>query len=170
LAGTYYSNPTNQRVTIVGDSGAAALAGSPPTPLSPVSSGRVRQFRLPTGTTTIQFAPATGVAQRFESQTDGRASTYVRVQPALSPSSFAEYAGRYRSDELGVEWTAVVTDGSVSLRDERGELTPIQPIFRDAFTGPGTVRFERNARGEVTALTMTTAGVYLLRFARVPQR
>lgn len=163
LAGTYYGNSTNQRVTIVVDSGGLALAGTPPIALSSVGP---RRFRLPTGTTVLRFEPATGATQTMYSETDGRASAYSRVQPALPVSSFGRYAGRYRSDELGVEWTIVVTDAGISLRDQRGDLTPLQPIFRDAFAGPGTVRFERAPSGAVTALTMTTTGVYLLRFSR----
>lgn len=163
LAGTYYSISTNQRVTIVVDSGGLALAGTPPLPLSPVGP---RQFRLPTGPAVLRFEPASGATQTMHSQTDGRESAYSRVLPSLPVSSFGQYAGRYRSDELGVEWTIVVAEGGISLRDQRGEVTSLQPIFRDAFAGPGTVRFERDRDGAVTALTMTTTGVYLLRFPR----
>jgi CubicO group peptidase (beta-lactamase class C family) len=163
VAGTYYSNSTNQRVAIVVDSGGVALAGAPLLPLSPVGP---RQFRLPTGTTVLRFEPASGVTQTMYSQTDGRVSVYSRVLASLPVSSFGQYAGRYRSEELGVEWTIVVTDAGISLRDERGELTPLHPIFRDGFAGPGTVRFERDRDGAVTGLTMTTTGVYLLRFPR----
>jgi hypothetical protein len=121
---------------------------------------------LLTGPAVLRFEPASGVTQTMYSQTDGRESAYARVLPSLPVSSFGQYAGRYRSDELGVEWTIVVTDGGISLRDERGELTPLQPIFHDAFAGPGTVRFERDRNGAVTTLTMTTTGVYLLPFPR----
>ena len=164
IAGAYYSRSTNQRVVIVSDSNGIAIAGTPPVPLSPVGP---RQFRLPSGPAMLRFEPASGQAQTMYSQTDGRVSTYPRVEPPLPMSDFGQYAGQYRSDELGVEWTVLVTDSGVSLRDERGELTPIQPWFRNAFSGPGTVSFERDAKGAVAALIMTTTGVYSLRFARM---
>ena len=164
IAGMYYSHSTNQRVVIVTDGEGIALAGTPPVPLTPVGP---RQFRLPTGSAVLRFEPESGQAQTLYSQTDARVSTYPRVQPALPASDFVQYAGRYRSDEIGAEWTVVASDSGVSLRDERGELTPVQPWFRDAFYGPGTVRFERNAGGVVMALIMTTTGVYSLRFARM---
>lgn len=163
ITGVYYSGSTNQRVSIVGDSGAIAITGAPPIRLAPLGQ---RKFRLPTGTTVLEFQPATGETQTMLSRTDGRMSAYSRVAPPLSPSDFGQYAGRYRSSELGTEWTVVVSGGDVSIRDERGDDTPIRPAFRDAFDGPGTVRFQRDATGAVTALTMTTTGVYLLGFDR----
>lgn len=66
-----------------------------------------------------------------------------------------------------IEWIVTAADGRVAIVDVRGDRTPVSPIFRDAFAGPGTVRFERDHRGKVTALIMTTTGVYALRFPRV---
>ncbi len=164
LAGLYYSGATNQRVRIVADSGRVALAGPPALPL--ISMGR-RRFRLPGATSVVEFQPDSGDAQTMLAHNDGRTSTYHRVEPPLPPQDFGQYAGRYRSDELGVEWTVLADSGRLVLRDERGSDTPIEPIFRDGFDGPGTVRFERDATGAVTALTMTTRGVRALRFARL---
>jgi hypothetical protein len=167
LAGMFYNGSSNSRMTISGDSGIVAIAGAPATTLQPDSA---RRFRIPGGTTTLEFQPSSGKAQTIVARTDGRSSTYARVESPVSASEFAAYAGRYRSEELGTEWTVAVTGAQVEIVDERGDRTPVQPIFRDAFAGPGTVRFERNARGAVSALTMTTTGVYLLRFSRTSQK
>lgn len=163
-AGMYYNGSSNSRLTISADSGMVLIAGSPPTRLLPDGA---RRFRLPTASTVLAFQPSTGKAQTMSATTDGRSSTYTRVEPALDPSAFPAYAGRYRSAELGIEWIVTAADGRVAIVDERGDRTPVSPIFRDAFAGPGTVRFERDHRGKVTALIMTTTGVYALRFSRV---
>lgn len=163
LSGLYYGGSTNQRVTIGVDSGVLSIAGSPATHLI---AGRARTFRLPGSTTILEFKPANDTARTMISHSDGRSSVYARVGPPLPPSSFLAYRGRYHSDELGVDWTVDVRGDQLSLVDGRGDRTNIQPIFRDAFAGPGTVRFERDAGGKVVALTMTTTGVYLLRFMR----
>lgn len=164
LPGMYYSTASDQRVPIVADSGAIAIAGAPPTRLVPAGP---RQFRLPTGSTVLEFQPRSGEATTMLSHNDGRVTRYSRVAPPLPREQFGQYAGRYRSDELETEWTIVVTDGKLLLRDSRGEDTPLQPVFRDGFAGIGTIHFERDSAGSVNALTATTYGVNQLRFVRL---
>lgn len=164
LTGLYYSVASNQRVSIVADSGAVAIDGPPLRPLIPTGT---RQFRLSTGTTVLEFQPSAGEARTMLSHNDGRITSYSRVANPLPPTAFSQYAGRYRSDELGTEWSIVTDSGKLILRDARGEDTPLRPIFRDAFDGVGTVHFERDDAGIVTALTVTTYGVRELRFIRV---
>ena len=48
----------------------------------------------------------------------------------------------------------------------RAEHAAMRRIFRDAFTAGEIVRFERDASGKVTALTVTTRGVHALRLTR----
>jgi CubicO group peptidase (beta-lactamase class C family) len=164
IAGLYYSAASDQRLSIVVDSGAVAIDGLPARPLIPEGA---RRFHLPAGTTVLEFQPAVGQAHSLLANNDGRITTYSRVAPPLSPTEFGQYAGRYRSDELGTEWTILADSGKVSLRDARGEDTPLRPTFGDAFDGVGTVHFERSSTGAVIALTVTTYGVNQLRFVRV---
>ncbi len=91
----------------------------------------------------------------------------VFMEAALAPEDFGEYAGRYRTDELGVAWEVVADSGRVLLRDERGSDTPLVPIFRDGFDGPGTVRFERNSSGAVCGMIFTTRGIAALSSTRL---
>lgn len=165
LAGDYYSGATNQRVQVVVDSGRLALAGPPPVPLLPVGPRTLR-----VGTSDIEFLPAHGLAETMLAHNDGRTSPYHRVGPPLDRSAFTQYEGRYWSDELGVSYRVVLRSDTLQLRDDRGEDAPLVPLFRDGFDGPGTVRFERDSTGIVTAMTFTTRGVDALPFTRVRER
>ena len=164
LAGEYYSGATNQRVRIVADSGRLALPGPPRLPLERVAS---RTFRLSGAASELEFLPAHGEAETMRAHTDGRTTVYRRVGSPLAPDAFGQYAGRYWSNELGVGYTVVFAADSLQLRDARGNDTPLAPLFRDGFDGPGTVRFERDSTGMVTAMTFTTRGVNALPFVRV---
>ncbi len=74
--------------------------------------------------------------------------TMPRVRPARA------LAGGVRRDTL---WLAVAG----------GAPTPLQPLFREAFSSEyGVVRFERDGRGRVTGLRLTGTDVRALRFAR----
>ena len=163
MAGIYYNDVVNARLAIVADSGGLATGGASGRRLIPLDH---RRYRVTGTTSVVEFAPGVGEARTMTARTDGRESEYIRVGPVLPDSLFGDYAGRYRSDELGVEMTVVVASGKVSLRDARGEDSPLNPIFRDAFDGVGTVRFERGASGAVTAMTLTSHGVSALPFVR----
>jgi len=165
LAGDYYSGATNQRVSVIADSGRLALAGPPMVPLALVGP---RRFGV--GTSELEFLPPNGEAQTMLAHNDGRTSVYRRVGPALDRSAFPQYEGRYWSDELGVGYSVTMKADTLELRDGRGESTPLVPLFRDGFDGPGTVRFERDSAGVVTAMTFTTRGVDALPFTRVRER
>ncbi len=162
FAGDYYSGATNQRVHVVTDSGRLALPGR--LPLLPVAS---RRFRVSGTTSEIEFVPSHGPADTMLAHNDGRTTAYHCVGPPLARGDFGQYAGRFWSDELGVGYTVVYAADSLHLRNERGDDTPLAPLFRDAFDGPGTVRFERDSMGVVTAMTFTTRGVDALPFIRV---
>ena len=165
LAGDYYSGATNQRVRVIVDSGRLALPGPPRLALVPVGP---RTLRI--GSSEVEFLPAHGQAQTMLAHNDGRTSIYQRVGPPLERSAFAQYEGRYWSDELGTAYRVVLQADTLELRDERGDDTPLVPLFRDGFDGPGTVRFERDTAGVVTAMTFTTRGVDALPFTRVRER
>ncbi len=88
-----------------------------------------------------------------------------RVSP--SAAELLAYAGRFHSDELRSEQVLEVVDGVLVLRrrDEDVELTP---LFPDVFTGGQgfTLRFERDAAGAVTALTLNAGRVRNVRSVR----
>ena len=86
-----------------------------------------------------------------------------------TPEQLGAFAGRYRSDEVGVTWTLQVENGQL-VGALRGALkAELSPVYRDAFSGGsilGTVWFTRDAKGAVTAMHSGSARVWDFTFTR----
>ncbi len=98
--------------------------------------------------------------------------TRVAEVGALMPAKLAEYAGRYATPEMPSVWTVEAKGDSLFLSTvsgtRRSRLT-LTPLFADAFHLDGQpLRFIRDARGRVTAISVTDRGVRDLRWLRTP--
>ena len=82
----------------------------------------------------------------------------------LPKADLPSFAGEYRSDELDVTHTVAIRDSSLMVQS-----STLYPVSRDAFVGDhmGMVRFLRNARGSVTAFTLTRINARGVRFERL---
>jgi CubicO group peptidase (beta-lactamase class C family) len=117
------------------------------TPLSP------NRFEIP-GVVTLEFAPAGAGRPRAWHVVDGtgqRLFALPEVSQKLASAELDSYAGRYRSEELNVTFTAAVREGRLVLQSSL-----LHPVFRDAFAGSsmGTVRFLRGRQGTVAGFTL----------------
>jgi hypothetical protein len=95
---------------------------------------------------------------------------YSRVPPALTGrAELAAYAGRYRSEELDVEWTlAVATDSALTLSRRRFPDQRATGAYRDGFgSGVGAIRFTRDPGGRITGFLLSAGRVRHIRFERV---
>jgi CubicO group peptidase (beta-lactamase class C family) len=86
--------------------------------------------------------------------------------PVKSREHMSGFAGRYRSDELDVEWTIdVVNDSTIRLQRRRAPDQRLISVWADGFNGGiGTVRFTRDATGRVDGLLLSAGRVRHLRF------
>jgi hypothetical protein len=97
---------------------------------------------------------------------DGRVVPFV--QPA--PEKLAQYAGGYWSDELETQYTILVrASGLVALNSHHGEF-PLTATATDQFRSTVSfftnVKFIRDNRGRVTALTVGGGRVSAIRFQK----
>jgi hypothetical protein len=81
----------------------------------------------------------------------------------------AALAGRYRSDELNVEWVFTASPRGLVLARSRFPDRLVEPaealdIFR---TGVGIARFTRDANGVVTGFTLSGTRSKNVRFDRI---
>lgn len=99
--------------------------------------------------TYMAFVPKpTKGAPRFEGLFYGEPVEYVRVD-AWKPASLEPYAGRYRSEELEIEYTLTPKGGALLLKQPRGEST-LRPADANRFQGDVVLEFAPNespARG-----------------------
>jgi CubicO group peptidase (beta-lactamase class C family) len=101
---------------------------------------------------------------------DGDSVRYAiaaEVKPAAA--ELARYAGTYVSDEAEVTYVVRVQNESLVLVRRPDVRTELTPAYRDAFSTPGIalVLFRRDAKGQVTGLSLGLGRVRDLRFRRL---
>jgi CubicO group peptidase (beta-lactamase class C family) len=95
--------------------------------------------------------------------------TGEKFKPAdLSAYQLEEFAGDYRSDELGTNYTLVILDGKLVAQHQRHSDVPLNPTKKDMFLGRQwffrQVRFTRNNENQVTGFRLSGGRVRNLRF------
>ena len=96
---------------------------------------------------------------------------YVRQNP-VEPGSvnLADYAGRYRSDELDVTYQIQPLGERLTLKRGWESAAPLLPIYPDGFSVQGrTIRFMRDAAGRVTGFRVFAGRALDVRFTRLLQ-
>lgn len=122
-----------------------------------------------------------GVRLTFESNTSGKPLRmhmgfpedddilYERVEPVVpSAADLQAFAGRYSSEEAEVGLRVEADgDGLVIIRRPDGKFR-LTPTYQDAFSSElGSVRFLRDARGQVNEMTIGQGRVWSMPFSRV---
>lgn len=115
---------------------------------------------------------ARGVRTMRTVTSDGDSVIYTwRAAEGVKPTAaeLAQYAGRYRNDEIG-NTVRIRIEGErlmIDLRD--GRTTSANPTYRDAFEGGGSALwFTRDAKGRITTLHIGEARMWDLAFTRLP--
>ena len=152
-----------RRTRLAGDT--LYFAGTDRTRIVPLGGGR---FRAQPGTE-LRFEGDARVPSRLIVRTTAETVTYTRADTAaLAPAALAEYAGDYRSDEVGATHTWKVEKGQLVLYVNERRLGPLEPTYRDGFARGGTVvDVERDAKGRVAGFVVEAGRVRHLRFTRV---
>jgi CubicO group peptidase (beta-lactamase class C family) len=164
LAGLYVGElPIQvQRVRLVGDT--LRLGSESGAPLRPIGNDRfeaVGQGRVFTFRAARDSDPATFTAPGL-----GRYRRMEAWQP--TEAELRDFAGLYRSDELGTDYVLDLEDGRLALHHRKLQTRRLTPTFRDAFLagGIGAV-FTRDAARTVTGFALTDGRVWNVKFTRV---
>jgi CubicO group peptidase (beta-lactamase class C family) len=85
-----------------------------------------------------------------------------------TPAELAEYAGRYRSDELEVTHEVLPSDGGLALRLEAAPFAaPLEATLKDQFTLQGVILdFLRDGEGRVCGFAVSLGRIKDLRFEK----
>lgn len=88
--------------------------------------------------------------------------------PDASRARLAGYVGRYRSEELDVEWSiALGGDTALVLSRRRTPDQRLTPLYADGFGGGvGNIRFTRGKDGRVDGFLLTSGRIRHIRFER----
>jgi CubicO group peptidase (beta-lactamase class C family) len=152
-----------RRTRVVGDT--LFSIGGERTRIVPLEGGR---FRLGSGTE-VRFEGDAAAPSRMIVRTTGETVTYTRADTvALTPAKLAEYAGRYRSEEVDATHTWKVEKDQLVLYVNDRRLGVLEPTYKDGFTRGGTViDVARDAKGRIAGLVVEAGRVRGLRFTRV---
>lgn len=99
----------------------------------------------------------------------GKPQIYEVVEAARpSLAQLAEYAGRFRSDEIDAAYTIIVQDGKLSLARKKAKNVALFPTFADNFWNDefGYVKFTRDQRHKINGLLYTSSWIRRLRFKK----
>jgi hypothetical protein len=169
-AGLYWNDAeASSRRFEFGDGRLHAVAGSQRSPLKPVGDGR---FIMTTGPrTSLAFeGGANGSDLRLRvGGPDGPGDVFLRAEP-FTPSAkdLEAFAGTYRSDEIEAVFRMVVHEGALRLERLKSRPAPLTPLVRDTFTTQaGTIRFVRDAAGNVTGFQLDAGRVRHVKFSKV---
>lgn len=129
----------------------------------PLGKGR---FRLVDQPVTVEFRREGNEFVLEERIDHARPLVLKRVADAPARVSLTQYEGTYYSPELDVSWIIGSRDGKLIIKRRRFEDITLEPVFADAFQGPGLVRFTRNAAGRIDGMLLGAGRVRHLRFER----
>jgi CubicO group peptidase (beta-lactamase class C family) len=88
--------------------------------------------------------------------------------PDASPTTLQGLVGRYRSEELDVDWAIeLAKDSTLVLSRRRTPDQRLTPVYADGFAGGvGNIRFTRDSAGKVTGFLLTSGRIRHIRFDR----
>jgi CubicO group peptidase (beta-lactamase class C family) len=151
-----YRNPiTDQAFTVVASHDTLRLnsaAGSRLVTVSPTAAfvGNTQYLLHPGASRAVILVVSGSDSVRWEPVAES-----LTGEPALR-----QYAGKFRSDEIEVEFEVAVRHGALVIVRRPADTLHLAPHYRDAFSTPsfGTVRFLRNRQGVVDALELYSLG------------
>ena len=135
--------------------------------LVPIGPGRFRLRGVPTE---LAFRPAADGTMTLEERAEGTAAPVVFrwTDPRARTPPAADYAGTYRSGELGTAWRMEVrrdTLYAVMPRDTARLLRAGPDGFSDGYV---LVLFDRDGSGRVSGFGASTPRTFNVRFRREP--
>jgi CubicO group peptidase (beta-lactamase class C family) len=173
-AGLFFNEQTGESLRLAVDRGRFRVAGGPG--LVPAGKDRFRRWGA-----ALQFMSQDQFELHFLSpeqfdlrSMEGKATRYRRAQPYTpTDADLSAFAGRYESDELkAVMELSPVKGGLVGrINATPGPGVGFRPVDRDTFQlGMVTLRFRRDATGDVVALDFSNPVLRSIKFTRLGER
>jgi CubicO group peptidase (beta-lactamase class C family) len=173
-AGLFFNEQTGEPLRLAVDRGRFRVAGGPG--LVPTGKDRFRRWGA-----ALQFMSQDQFELHFLSpeqfdlrSMEGKATRYRRAQPYTpTDADLSAFAGRYESDELkAVMQLTPVKGGLVGrINATPGPGVGFRPVDRDTFQlGMVTLRFRRDATGDVVALDFSNPVLRSIKFTRLGER
>jgi CubicO group peptidase (beta-lactamase class C family) len=110
-----------------------------------------------------------GAAATLTTYIGGKMQHHYSRVPSYNPTAtqLQEFTGVYRSDEVDMPYTIVLSDGKLLVRSLKSNDIPLLPVSTDLFNGRGNrIRFTRDTQGKITGALLNTSRVYNFRFER----
>ena len=123
-------------------------------------------------------APNNGAEYRFRLSGD-QVTLYVRApgmkdriyekvkKIAVSLAGLEEYVGTYYSKELDVRYALFIKDNMLQVKIPRYDAAELMPFVKDVFTGPFLAEFQRDKKGKVGAVLVSTGRSRNIRFEKI---
>ncbi|HEX8162445.1 MAG TPA: serine hydrolase domain-containing protein [Pyrinomonadaceae bacterium] len=174
VAGLYF-NPTTdavRRVYVKDGKLMYARAPGNESELSPLGGGRFVMLGVRNRVEVVFRPPRAGAAPRlFFSQEGAKPSVQEPVRAAsYTPRQLIEFAGEYRSTEVGATYNVTPQGGGLLLRTGNWGDFLLSPRFRDSFENQaqmGSISFTRDGRNRVSGFVIRSGKVKNLRFDKV---
>ena len=170
-----YLNPEGdeiRRITLKGDKlQISPGAGDESYELKALSENNFRLLIAPIDFTFESSNPR-GSVRLIEKQGEGKPEVFVLVADFVpSASQLKDYAGVYHSEEIEPVYEMKVGQGKLVLYRLKNKPDVLRPITRDLFAGSlGSIRFTRDAQGEITGFMLGTGRVRNFRFEKGRQQ
>jgi CubicO group peptidase (beta-lactamase class C family) len=153
-----------------------SAAKSPEPSNAKVEESQAGMYRSIRDHSVIHIEPGANAARyRFESggrlrilNEDGDLLYEYVAQWTPSTAALAGFAGEYASEEAEVTYTVAVENGQLVARRRPGVKITLEPTYKDGFSaqGLGSVRFLRDAAGQVSEMSIGQSRVWDLRLRR----
>jgi CubicO group peptidase (beta-lactamase class C family) len=172
--GLYLDESTHEPLRLLARDGRLSIASGPA--LVPVGEGAFGPQRP-----TLWFRSEDAFRLTFTSadtfdltSMEGEVARFRRAAPPTTTAAGLEaLGGRYASGDLGVVWEVTPTAKGLALRFEHApeRSLDVEPVAEDTFMlRLMTVRFRRDAKGEVVGFDYSNPGVRCLPFTRLGDR
>ncbi|MGH7471943.1 MAG: serine hydrolase domain-containing protein [Longimicrobiales bacterium] len=124
------------------------------------------EFRLVGQPVTIAFLRQSSQIV-LQERIDGSPPVLLRRVAETPPNQdLKAFEGKYHSAELDVVWTVVARADRLVVERRRFPDSTFEPVFADAFQGPGLLRFTRAARGRIDGFRLGQGRVRNLLFQK----
>ena len=127
-------------------------------------------FRLVIAPVDFTFATSKpgGPLELSLKQGDEKPDVFTRLDPyAPSSAELSQYAGVYSSEEIDPLFEIKLEDGALLLSRLKNKPEKILPVSRELMIcGTGSLRFTRDAKGEVDGFKLSTGRILNMRFRR----